>query len=117
MMGKKVQYNQNLALFMACVSLLVFGACSLFQNGGITYNSIIASCPGVLTGVAVMATLGWLIGVVMESSKSVKKANLGYANSLLEEILKEEGLDDLDSASSEDLSDEDMSGLEPESKE
>ena len=116
MMGKKVQYKQNLALFMACVSLLVFGSCALYQNGGITYTSLIASCPSVITGVAVMAILGWLIGVVMESSKSVKKANLGYANSLLEEILKEEGLNDLDSGDLDDFTTE-TEAEEPESKE
>ncbi len=93
---KKVQYKNSLALFMACLSLLVFGGCALYQNGGITYNSIIASSVRVVPYVLIMYALGWLTGLVMESSKSVKKANLGYANSLLEEILKEEGLDDLD---------------------
>ena len=93
---KKVEYKQNLALLMACLSLLIFGGLALYQNGGITYDSLIASGAKIIPSVAIMYALGWIAGLIIESSKTVKKANLGYTNSLLEEILKEEGLDNLD---------------------
>ena len=120
MARKKIQYKQNTALFFACVSLLIFGADSLFINGGINYTSLVASCPTVLPAVGVMYVLGWLIGSTMESSKSVKSTNLGYANNLLEEILKEEGLNASESGSGDtDSSDVDslIDGFETESKE
>jgi len=113
---KKIQYKQNLAMLMACLSLLVFGSCALYQNGGITYTSLIASSVKVIPAVLIMYALGWIIGMIIESSKIVKKAKLGYANSLLEEILKEEGLDDLDDSDFEDLGSEE-SDLDLESKE
>ncbi len=112
---KKVQYKQNLALLMACLSLLVFGGCALWENGGITYTSIIASGVKVVPAVLIMYALGWLTGMVIESSKTVKKANLGYTNSLLEEILKEEGLEDLDDSDFEEG--EEVNELDLESKE
>lgn len=120
---KKIQYKQNTALFLACLSLLIFGACALFMNGGINYTSLVASCPTVLTAVGVMYVLGWLIGSTMEGSKSIKKTNLGYANNLLEEILKEEGLNsaenDSDYSINTDISEDDslISGIKTESKE
>lgn len=123
MAKKKIQYKQNTALFFACVSLLVFGAGSLLMNGGINYTSVVASCPTVVPAVLIMYVLGWLIGSTMESSKSVKNTNLGYANNLLEEILKEEGLDASSGSSSDstgaDSSDVDslIDGFETESKE
>lgn len=120
MARKKIQYKQNTALFFACVSLLIFGAGSLFINGGINYTSLVASCPTVLPAVGVMYVLGWLIGSTMESSKSIKSTNLGYANNLLEEILKEEGLNASESGSGDaDSSDVDslIDGFETESKE
>lgn len=114
---KKVQYKQNLALLMACLSLLIFGGCALYQNGGITYTSLIVSGVKVVPCVLIMYALGWLTGMVIESSKTVKKANLGYANSLLEEILKEEGLDNLDDSDfADELNENDDSDLELESK-
>ena len=115
--NKKIQYKQNLSLLMACVSLLIFGGCALYENGGITYTSLIASGIKIIPAVAAMYVLGWLIGCVLESSKIVKKAkSIGYTNSLLEEILKEEGLDNLEN---EDLmlNEADLSEIETENKE
>lgn len=101
---KKVQFKQNLALLFACSSLLLFGGLALFQNGGINYNSLIASSIRVVPCVVIMYALGWIIGCIVESSKMVKKANaLGYTNSLLEEILKEEGLENLEDSDFEDI--------------
>ena len=101
---KKIQFKQNLALLLACLSLLVFGGLALFENGGMTYSSLIASGIKVIPYVAIMYVLGWIIGWIIESSKMVKKANeLGYTNSLLEEILKEEGLDYLDDSDFEEI--------------
>lgn len=100
---------------MASLSLLVFGGCALYENGGITYTSLIASGIKIIPAIAAMYALGWLIGCVLESSKIVKKAkSIGYTNSLLEEILKEEGLDNIDN---EDfmLDDADLESKEPES--
>ena len=123
---KKVQFKQNLALLLACVSLLVFGGLALFENGGITYSSLIASGIRVIPYVAVMYLLGWVIGCIVESSKMVKKANaLGYTNSLLEEILKEEGLENLDDSDFADIDsidamtsvEEDSANVENENKE
>ncbi|MBR2525800.1 hypothetical protein IKE67_04985 [bacterium] len=101
-MIKKGYYRQNIGMLMACVSLLVFGGCALFQNGGITYTSITASGIKILPAVFIMYILGWATGWIIESSQTVKKANLGYANSLLEEILKEEGLGNLDDSDFEE---------------
>ncbi len=115
--NKKIQYKQNLSLLMASVSLLIFGGCALYRNGGITYTSLIASGIKIIPAIIVMYALGWLIGWILESSKIVKKAkSIGYTNSLLEEILKEEGLDNMDN---EDFSIDgiDFQNEEPESKE
>lgn len=119
MARKKIQYKQNTALFLASVSLLVFGTGALFMNGGINYTSLVASFPTVLTGVGVMYALGWLLGMIVESSKSLRKTPMGYANNLLEEILKEEGLDqqDFDLSDSDHSEDNLISGIETESKE
>lgn len=101
MANKKINYKQNLGMLMACSSMLVFGCCALMQNGGITYTSLIASSVKVAPAVLIMYVLGWATGYIIESSQTVKKINLGYANSLLEEILKEEGLDNIDDIDSE----------------
>ena len=95
--NKKIQYKQNLSLLLACLSLLIFGGCALYENGGITYTSIMATGIKIIPAIAAMYALGWLIGCVLESSTVVKKAkSIGYTNSLLEEILKEEGLDNIE---------------------
>lgn len=95
--NKKIQYKQNLSLLFACVALLVYGGCALYENGGINFVSLVASSKTVVPAVFIMYVLGWLTGAVLESSKLVKKAkDIGYTNSLLEEILKEEGLDGTD---------------------
>lgn len=118
MAKKKIQYKQHTALFLASISLLVFGACALFINGGINYTSVVASSTVVVPAVAVMYALGWLIGLIVETSKSIKKTvNVGYANNLLEEILKEEGLNLSENISNDDDDDELIKNVETESKE
>ena len=42
-MKKKIEYKSQIALFLASLSILVFGGFSLFQNGGINYTSLVAS--------------------------------------------------------------------------
>lgn len=97
---KKIEYKYQIAWLLACLTLLIVGACSLYQNGGINYVSITASMINVVPAVLVMFLMGWLIGSMMEGSKSLKKANsMNYANSLLEEIMREEGLDNYDLSS------------------
>lgn len=111
MATKKLKYKNNLALFISCLSLLVFGGCAIYENGGITYTSLIASATKVIPYVLIMYILGWLLGSIIESSKSVKNPkNLGYANSLLEDILKEEGLDDIEN--NEELEDINIESVE-----
>lgn len=123
MANKKVQYKQNTALFFACTSLLIFGSVALYMNGGINYTSVVASSTTVVPAVAIMYALGWLIGSTMEGSKSIKNTNLGYTNNLLEEILKEEGLNASDiedtSSTTETPHSENglIEGIETESKE
>ena len=115
--NKKIQYRQNLSMLFACLSILIFGGCALYKNGGITYTSLIATGIKVIPAVLIMYALGWLMGYVAESSKTVKKAkSIGYTNSLLEEILKEEGLNDLDNEDFK-LSESDFDDIETESKE
>ena len=115
--AKKLQYKENLSMLFACISLLVFGGCALYENGGITYTSLIAAGIKIIPAVTVMYILGWLMGWIMEASKTVKKAkSIGYTNSLLEEILKEEGLDDLEGEDYK-LNDDDFADVELEGKE
>lgn len=114
---KKLQYKENLSMLFACVSLLVFGGFALYENGGITYTSLIATGIKIVPAVTVMYILGWLMGWIMEASKTVKKAkSIGYTNSLLEEILKEEGIDSLEGEDFK-LNEEDFADLDVESKE
>ena len=106
-MRKKIEYKTQIALFLASLSLLVFGGFSLFQNGGINYTSLIASSSKVIPAVIVMYGLGWLVGSMVETSKPVKKANnMGYVNNLLDEIMKEEGLNNISSQKDLELTDE-----------
>ena len=110
---KKIEYKKQTAILLACISLLVFGSCALFINGGITYSSLSASFVTIGPGILFMSVMGWLIGSMIEGSKSLKKANsLNYTHSLLDEIMKEEGLDDIDSFSNSDLTDEEQKELE-----
>ncbi len=93
---KIVRYKQNIGLLLGCSALLIVGTCYLIKNGGITYTSIVCSAPDVIPAVIVMYGLGWLIGAMIESSKIVvKEKDIGYTNTLLQEIIKEEGLDNI----------------------
>ena len=77
------------------------------KNGGINYTSIVCSAPAVVPAVLVMYGLGWLIGAMIESSKTiVKEKDIGYTNALLQEIIKEEGLDNVEDLEGIDLSDD-----------
>lgn len=108
-MKKKIEYKSQIALFLASLSILVFGGFSLFQNGGINYTSLIASGSKVIPAVLVMYCLGWLVGSMIETSKPVKKANnMGYVNNLLDEIMKEEGLNNVNSTKDTELTDEEQ---------
>ncbi len=114
---KIVRYKQNIGLLLGCSTLLIVGTCYLIKNGGINYTSIVCSAPAVVPAVIVMYGLGWLIGAMIESSKTVvKEKDIGYTNALLQEIIKEEGLDnvgDFDlSDDSEDTSDNEESSDE-----
>ncbi len=110
---KKIEYKKQIAILLACISMLVFGGCSLYINGGITYASLIASFVSVGPAVIIMFVMGWLIGSMMEGSKSLKKANsLNYTNSLLEEIMKEEGLDNVGNSPDLELTEEEQRELE-----
>ena len=109
---KVIKYKQNLSLLLACSTLLVIGTCSLIKNGGINYTSIVCSASAVVPAVLVMYGLGWLIGAMIESSKTVvKEKDIGYTNALLQEIIKEEGLDGV-----EDLNNSDKINEEEETK-
>ena len=56
-----------------------------------------------------MYCLGWLVGSMIETSKPVKKANnMGYVNNLLDEIMKEEGLSNVNSTKDTELTDEEQ---------
>ena len=91
---KKIEYKRHIALLLACISLLIFGGCSLYRNGGINYVSLVATFINVGPAIVTMFVMGWLIGSMMEASKNLKKANsLNYTNSLLDEIMKEEDLE------------------------
>ena len=106
-MRKKIEYKTQIALFLASLSVLIFGGFSLFQNGGINYTSLIASSSKVIPAVIIMYCLGWLVGSMIETSKPVKKANsMGYVNNLLDEIMKEEGLNNFSSSKDTELTDE-----------
>lgn len=108
-MKKKIEYKSQIALFLASLSILVFGGFSLFQNGGINYTSLVASGSKVIPAVLVMYCLGWLVGSMIETSKPVKKANnMSYVNNLLDEIMKEEGLNNVNSTKDTELTDEEQ---------
>ena len=110
---KKIEYKKQTAILLACISLLIFGGCALYINGGITYPSLKASFITVGPGIAFMFVMGWLIGSMIDGSKSLKRANsLNYTHSLLDEIMKEEGFDEMDTFSNSDLSDEEQKELE-----
>ena len=65
-----------------------------------------------MPAVLVMYGLGWLIGAMIESSKTVvKEKDIGYTNALLQEIIKEEGLDGV-----EDLNNSGQTNEEEETK-
>ena len=104
---KIVKYKQNIGLLLSCSTLLIVGTCYLIKNGGINYTSIVCSAPAVVPAVLVMYGLGWLIGAMIESSKTiVKEKDIGYTNALLQEIIKEEGLDNVEDLEGIDLSDD-----------
>lgn len=112
---KIVKYKQNIGLLLSCSTLLIVGTCYLIKNGGINYTSIVCSAPAVVPAVLVMYGLGWLIGAMIESSKTiVKEKDIGYTNALLQEIIKEEGLDNVEDLEGIDLSDD--SGTEESSE-
>ncbi len=96
-MKKDLSYRKNIGLLFASLAFFILGGCSLYENGGITYVSLIGSIPKVIPGTIVLYCLGWLIGSMIESSKLIKQEkDIGYANALLEEIMKEEGIDSLE---------------------
>ena len=102
---KIVEYKQNIGLLLSCSTLLIVGTCYLIKNGGINYTSIICSAHDVIPAVLIMYGLGWLIGSMIESSKTVvKQKDIGYTNALLQEIIKEEGLDNVEKLEDVDLS-------------
>ena len=104
---KIVKYKQNIGLLLSCSTLLIVGTCYLIKNGGINYTSIVCFAPAVVPAVLVMYGLGWLIGAMIESSKTiVKEKDIGYTNALLQEIIKEEGLDNVEDLEGIDLSDD-----------
>jgi hypothetical protein len=109
-MKKDLSYRKNIGLLFACLAFLILGGCSLYENGGITYVSLVGSISKVIPGTIVLYCLGWLIGSMIEGSKLVKREkDLGYANALLEEIMKEEGIESLDELGKKDNSDEENS--------
>lgn len=117
---KIVKYKQNIGLLLGCLTLLVVGTCYLIKNGGINYTSLVCSAPAIIPAVLVMYGLGWLIGAMVESSKSVvKEKDIGYTNALLQDIIREEGLDNVEDLEGIDLSkdDEDDSNSEESSEE
>lgn len=112
---KIVKYKQNLGLLLACSTLLVVGTCNLIKNGGINHTSIVCSAPSVIPAVIIMYILGWLIGAMIESSKTVvKEKDIGYTNALLQEIIKEEGLDNAEDLNGIDLSEDSDNNSETE---
>lgn len=112
---KVIKYKQNLSLLFACLTLLVIGTCSLIKNGGINYDSLVCSAPAVIPAVIVMYGLGWLIGSMIETSKTfVKEKDIGYTNALLQEIIKEEGLDNPEDIGSIEPSEAEESSTESE---
>lgn len=113
---KVVKYKQNLSLLLACITLLVIGASSLVKNGGINYTSLVCSAQIVIPAVVVMYGLGWLIGAMFETSKTfVKEKDIGYTNALLQEIIKEEGLDNPEDIANIETSDSEATKNEEES--
>lgn len=102
-MKKDLSYRKNIGLLFASLAFLVLGGFALYENGGITYISLVGSISKVIPGTIVLYCLGWLIGSMIESSKLIKREkDLGYANALLEEIMKEEGIDNLDDLDKKD---------------
>ena len=86
-MKKNIQYKQNLALLFGCSAFMVFGLCSMIDNGGISIIGLMSAIKVAIPGTVVLYILGWMIGSIAEKSKiNSAKASI---NSQLKDILDE----------------------------
>lgn len=82
--------NLNHKLFFGllffCLTLLIYGTCYLFINGGINYYSVSSSFENIVPYCIVVGILGYFIGYILDNPKRRKMLE---SNDIIERMMKE----------------------------
>jgi len=68
----KLNHKQFFGLLFFCLTLLIYGACYMLQNGGITYESVTGAFVEVLPSCFIIAMLGYLMGSILDNPAKAK---------------------------------------------
>lgn len=87
-MKKKKQQDQKkrLAAVFASFTILIMGAASLLETMSLDYFSVLGTLEKVIPASIVMASLGWVMGLILDKPK--KRHQISYNNMFLNEVVK-----------------------------
>lgn len=81
-----LDFKLELSLLFASVAMLVFGAVSVFTDGGITYYSMRGLVNKVLPAILIFGLLGYVIAVITYKPEKVKPSKT-LEEALIEDVL------------------------------
>lgn len=86
MKKKKQDQKKRLAAVFASFTILIMGTASLLETMSLDYFSVLGTLEKVIPASIVMASLGWVMGMILDKPK--KRHQISYNNLFLNEVVK-----------------------------
>ena len=84
---EKIVYKKRLSALFAWGALLLVGATSLLDSMSLDYYSVMGTFQKAIPACVVLGAIGWLMGTVLDMPKRGNR--IGYSNSFINQMVKE----------------------------